>query len=89
MSPFKDPPNTDDSFAAYDYMRRLVAKGKVNEEDIAEAIELGTEWSEKHGLDRGAGTTANPPSQPPSDFVNQPTTLGLDEADNNMEESLL
>ena len=33
---------------------RLVAKGKVNQDDIVEAIELGTEWTEKHGLTRSA-----------------------------------
>eukprot|EP01051_Picozoa_sp_SAG22_P009686 SAG22_NODE_824_length_6981_cov_2.752833_3_plen_364_part_00 len=73
--------NQDDSYSAWDYMRRLVSKGKVNDEDIAEAIELGTEWTEKHGLLRGHGHTSNPPDEPPEGFERPDGTLNMDGGD--------
>merc|ERR1712146_835334 len=38
------------SYNVLDYMNRLGAKGKISPEEIVEAVELGQEWAEKHGL---------------------------------------
>jgi hypothetical protein len=50
-------------------MNRLVSKGRLNSEEIEEATDLGDEWAAKHGLERGQGMTANPPSQPPEEYI--------------------
>lgn len=38
------------SYNGLDYMNRLVAKGRIQPFEIAEAVELGHEWAEQHGL---------------------------------------
>jgi len=40
----------DTAYDGLDYMNRLVAKGKVSPDEIAEAVDLGQEWADKHGL---------------------------------------
>ncbi len=52
------------SYNGLDYMNRLVAKGKISSEEIVEAVDLGQEWAEKHGLtdQQHGGYQANPPT---------------------------
>jgi TPR repeat protein len=52
------------SYNGLDYMNRLVAKGKISPEEITEAVDLGQEWAEKHGLtdQQHGGYQANPPT---------------------------
>jgi hypothetical protein len=45
---------------------RLVSKGKITPAEIAEAVELGHEWAEQHGLAaHGAGGASGAEATPP------------------------